>query len=178
MIGIGVPFTGLALVLVLLATAGTGLWLAVGEPLARRDAPIARRHLGRNLLLGALGVVVLLGAIEGLFGIEDWAPPPPAPEALAGSWQDGPVRLDLRLDGTYHFSGGPSGRYGVRASTGTWRPEEGRGILLEDGAGGAAPPLRLVVAGSEYRLIAEPGDPDSWDHHLGFRRSPPAEAAR
>jgi len=166
------PFGGVLLFLLLVAAFAVGCGLLLS---AYRSSPpkATRKRVGVIVLGGAAAFLLIATGAGGLFGIQEWNPHPVSDKALVGSWRDGDDRLDLSADGTYTLAAATRPIYGVSRAAGRWSRSDWN-LQLDDALGRHAASLRVVIARGEYRIIPEPGDPDSWNGRLGYRRAPPA----
>jgi hypothetical protein len=171
---IPVPFGGVFVLMALIAGVVVGFAMLSS---AYRSSPRnpARARAGAAVLGGTAAFILLSFGAGQLFGIQEWNPYPVSDAALIGTWRDGDDRLDLRADGTYTLAASTRPIYGVSSAAGRWSRFDWN-LRLDDAVGRHAAGLRVVVARGEYRLMPAPGDPDSWNGRLAYRRTPPATA--
>jgi hypothetical protein len=171
---IPVPFGGVLLLLILFAAVAVGFaLLASAYGSSARNA--ARARAGALVLGGTVAFLLISTGAGELFGVQEWNPYPVSDKALIGTWRDGEDRLDLRADGTYTLAASARPIYGVSSAAGRWSRFDWN-LRLDDALGRHAVSLRVVVARGEYRIMPEPGDPDTWNGRLGYCRTPSAKA--
>jgi hypothetical protein len=92
---------------------------------------------------------------------------------VVGGWSEGGTHILFREDGTAHvmLDARYAEKLGRLPAEVRWRKSGDFDITLTgEGAGDQPPELRVIAFGTRLRIVAEFGDPDSWDHDLGLMK--------
>ncbi len=135
-----------------------------------------RKSIGVRLIVGAIGIAGVLTVLGANLFLEREVDFNPVfnDSDITGTWIDGDSRLEFHggKKVRFHFGDAYAGREPVMDGDGTWQRHNDFEIeIMLNANAKTSPPIRMIRSGDDLRMIIDDfGDPDMWDHHLGFKK--------